>query len=524
MTVVLSNPKASVAGGAVAITELDGAPFNANISTLKFSNGAVTDNGDGSATVVTGVAGGGDASTNTAISVDGEVTLFSGVGGKILRRSTLTGVLKSAAGVLQVATSGTDYAPATTGSAILMGNGAGGFTASVVDNTTDLNKPVSTATQTALNLKANLASPTFTGTVGGITSAMVGLGNVDNTSDANKPISTATQTALNLKAPLSAPSFTGGIGLLLQPSESFIIDARTNPRAVSTIGVLRINHTAGTNGTRPIALDVNCAGFADTHAVSVNYIATGLGPGAENHGFDFSVDTDNSTGGEIAAITVSKTGLGTVNVTAVEAYPGVDLIDQQVGVTSVADANFTYNAGAYTDRTTAFGSSGTNVQIFVANTDYVYIGHSIQFNIIDVSLNIFASAGGVIPTFEYSTSGGGGWATFSPGDTTNGFRQNGTIILPVLGSWVTATVNGVAAKYWIRIRRTNAAAITVPTENTIKIIISNFCSWDKLGKVKITNMNISSLGTYANNAAALAGGLVVGDIYKSSGGSLNVVV
>jgi hypothetical protein len=46
---------------------------------------------------------------------------------------------------------------------------------------------------------APLANPTFTGTVGGITKSMVGLGNVDNTSDVNKPISTATQTALNLK-------------------------------------------------------------------------------------------------------------------------------------------------------------------------------------------------------------------------------------------------------------------------------------------------------------------------------------
>jgi hypothetical protein len=68
-----------------------------------------------------------------------------------------------------------------------------------VDNTSDANKPVSSATQTALNLKANLASPTFTGTVSGITSAMVGLGNVNNTSDAAKPISTATQTALDGK-------------------------------------------------------------------------------------------------------------------------------------------------------------------------------------------------------------------------------------------------------------------------------------------------------------------------------------
>lgn len=37
----------------------------------------------------------------------------------------------------------------------------------------------------------------------------VGLGNVDNTSDANKPVSTATQSALDLKAPLASPALTG---------------------------------------------------------------------------------------------------------------------------------------------------------------------------------------------------------------------------------------------------------------------------------------------------------------------------
>jgi len=78
-----------------------------------------------------------------------------------------------------------------------------------VDNTSDADKPVSTATQSALDLKAPLASPTFTGTVSGVTASMVGLGNVDNTSDANKPVSTATQTALDLKANLAAPTFTG---------------------------------------------------------------------------------------------------------------------------------------------------------------------------------------------------------------------------------------------------------------------------------------------------------------------------
>jgi uncharacterized protein (TIGR02145 family) len=81
-----------------------------------------------------------------------------------------------------------------------------------VDNTSDAGKPISTATQTALDLKAPFNNPTFTGTVGGISKTMVGLGNVDNTSDAGKPISTATQTALDLKAPINNPTFTGTVG------------------------------------------------------------------------------------------------------------------------------------------------------------------------------------------------------------------------------------------------------------------------------------------------------------------------
>jgi len=42
-----------------------------------------------------------------------------------------------------------------------------------------------------------------------LTPSDLGLGNVDNTSDANKPVSTAGQTALNLKANLASPTFTG---------------------------------------------------------------------------------------------------------------------------------------------------------------------------------------------------------------------------------------------------------------------------------------------------------------------------
>ena len=42
-----------------------------------------------------------------------------------------------------------------------------------------------------------------------VTKSDLGLGNVDNTSDADKPVSTATQAALDLKAPLASPALTG---------------------------------------------------------------------------------------------------------------------------------------------------------------------------------------------------------------------------------------------------------------------------------------------------------------------------
>ena len=57
----------------------------------------------------------------------------------------------------------------------------------------------------------SVSNISISGTVSGITKAMVGLTNVDNTTDANKPVSTATQTALDLKANLASPTFSGTI-------------------------------------------------------------------------------------------------------------------------------------------------------------------------------------------------------------------------------------------------------------------------------------------------------------------------
>jgi hypothetical protein len=80
--------------------------------------------GDNTWAVPTG--GSGDV-TGQASSVDSEIALFSGTTGKVIKRATNTGILKASSGVIATATSGTDYAPATSGTGILKGNGSGGF-------------------------------------------------------------------------------------------------------------------------------------------------------------------------------------------------------------------------------------------------------------------------------------------------------------------------------------------------------------------------------------------------------------
>jgi len=130
-----------------------------------------------------GLSGGGDLSTDRIFAVLYGDTSGTAAAGDDAR---ITGAAQKGANLGDL----TNAAAARTN----LGLGA-------VSNTSDTDKPVSAAQQTALDAKAPIASPTFTGTVGGVTKAMVGLGSVDNTSDANKPVSTAQLAALNTKRP-----------------------------------------------------------------------------------------------------------------------------------------------------------------------------------------------------------------------------------------------------------------------------------------------------------------------------------
>jgi uncharacterized protein YoxC len=128
---------------------------------------------------------------------------------------------------------------------------------SAANNTSDAAKPISTATQTALNLKADTSAlETHTGDTAnphGVTKAQVGLGNVDNTSDLSKPVSTATTTALASKANTSA--FTAHTG------------DTTNPHAVTKAQVGLGNADNTSDLSKPVSTAVNSVVTAISNSI-----------------------------------------------------------------------------------------------------------------------------------------------------------------------------------------------------------------------------------------------------------------
>ncbi len=311
----------------------------------------------------------------------------------------------------------------------------------------------------------------------------------------------------------------------LSGTKDILVDGTTNNRNIDT-GAMRFEQTPAIENTRALTLNINANSQPNTHAVVINVLATGIEAGELISAYDVNIDKNTSTGGVVRAFEVSQTGAGSIEVTGLHSDPGVALLTQQSGTFGAIEQAFTYD-GAFADTTAAFNATGTDVSLFVGNGDFVYIGDAATFNGVSVVLDTFASNPGVKTNFAFS-DGIGGWTAFPPSDETQGFRQDGLIswVVADLVGWAADTVNGVAAKYWIRFERDTAAAITVPIEDIIQIASSTSYGWDEDGVLDVANINIdpavnaSSDWNYRfTNPAGSIGLDIVSEINPSSASS-----
>ena len=194
------------------------------------------------------------------------------------------------------------------------------------------------------------------GLISALTKSSVGLSNVDNTSDANKPVSTATQTALDLKAPLNSPTFTGTVTLPNNTiSQSMMSD--------DSVGTNEIVGLAVTEGK--IASSAVTEGKIASSAVTEGKIADGAVTSAKiADGTIVNADISAS-----AAIAQSKIANLTSDLAAKASLSGAVFtgsveIDQDL----VVDGNFTVNGSNIIVSATQIQIEDTMIQLGHTNS------------------------------------------------------------------------------------------------------------------------------------------------------------
>ena len=211
-------------------------------------------------------------------------------------------------------------------------------------------------TQTVTGVKGDSESSYRTGNVN-VTKTNIGLGNVDNTSDANKPISTATQTALDGKVSTSLLGAASGVATLdangLVPESqlpSYVDDvveyaSQSAFPATGVSGKIYVatdtNKTYRWSGSAYVEISASLA-LGTTHSTAFygDYGNAAYAHGVTNKGSAFASGlykiTTNSQGHVTAATAVQKsdiTGLG---------IPAQDTWTAMVGATSSANGSVGY--------------------------------------------------------------------------------------------------------------------------------------------------------------------------------------
>ena len=287
------NPSANIAATKIAGTAVTQAD-TATVSTAMLATNAVTSDKIATNAIVTGKIA--DSAITSAKIADGtivnaDISTAAGIAysklnlngaiqtadiadlaitaSKISNGTIMGAQINAAADIAATKIAGTAVTQADTGT----------ITSTMILNGTiidaDINESAAIAQSKVLGLVpalaalAPIASPTFTGTVSGITKSMVGLPNVDNTTDALKPISTATQTALDLKAPLISPTFTGTVTLPVGTITSgMILDGTILNADINATAAIAATKIAGTAVTQADTGTIATGMLADSSVTS----------------------------------------------------------------------------------------------------------------------------------------------------------------------------------------------------------------------------------------------------------------
>ena len=319
-----------------------------------------------------------------------------------------------------------------------------------------------TNTQTLTN--KTLTSPVIN-TPTGITKSDVGLANVDNTTDANKPVSTATQTALDLKAPLASPTFTGTVTL---PSgtvtstmilDGTILNADINASAAIALSKLATDPLARANHTG----SQTASTISDFNEAAQDAVGGILGTGLTYNDASNTITVD-STNIQLRVTGVTDTEIGYLDgvTSAIQTQLDAKLDSSTAGTTYAPLANPALTGTATAVNLTISGDltvNGTTTNI--NSTNLVVEDKNIVLGDVASPTNTTADGGGITlngltnKTFNW-VNANTAWTSSENLDLATGktFKIAGTDVLSgsTLGSGVTGSsltsVGTIATGTW----------------------------------------------------------------------------
>lgn len=361
---------------------VDGAPEALN--TLNELAAAINDEADFAAAIVSSLGGvEEDLSTHVAntANIHGATGDLVGVdGAQTLTQKTISGAYNTFLDIPQSAVVDlpelTTQANTATGDILTLQGQMSTANDNIATNTSDISDietNILGLTDDVANFtvsladKAPLESPNFTGTVAGITKDMVGLENVDNTSDADKPLSDATQTALDLKQDRVAGVTDAEFGYLSGVTSDVQTQIDAKQDKITNVSDTELGYLDGVTSAIQTQLD-DKAEATHVHGLSsitdvtataneLNYV-TGVTSSVQEQLDDKADAVHAHTVSEIQDITATATELNYVaGVTS-------SVQDQIDTVNNTANLGYSY---AY-DLKSVIEVQGTDGQILTKNT------------------------------------------------------------------------------------------------------------------------------------------------------------
>lgn len=349
-----------------------------------------------------------------------------------------------------------------------------------VDNTSDIDKPISTLVQNALNLKEGVITLGTTAqywrgdkTFQTLDKNAVGLSNVDNTSDANKPISNATQTALNGKQNTITLTTSGNSG-----ASTFAANVLNIP-----------NYTlAGLGGISLTSLSSTATGLTYNNTNGVFSLTTGYSiPTTANQS-----NWDNAYTNRITSLTTTgSSGAATLasNVLNIPNYTLAGLNGQPLNANLTSISALTYSALGFVKMTAA----GT----FALDTNTYLTAESDTLNSVTGrgnSTTNFITVGGITANQSVTASAGVGRGSYFNQTLVASANNDVLVGLDINPTFTNGAFTGVT-NYGLRVQKTSLFNDTWANGQAI------FGQVGQAGLIKIARGDAASFATLGFNSA-----------------------